>query len=142
MPDFENKLIEVCDKCHRASCWHGEFLCEESAGAGTILKPVSELRLLALEHEKHWSDDNLAKIYGDPAPHGFIMDSVPWPHEYPWPDPKPEDIESKDFKFVWECVKSWDINVPEVYTGYSGATGNHVMSILFATGKRSIQDYI
>ena len=62
--------------------------------------------------------------------------------KYPWPDPKPEDLESEDFNLVWECIKSWDINVPEVYEGYCGATGNHVMAILFATGKRSIQDYL
>lgn len=63
--------------------------------------------------------------------------------EYPWPDPKPEDLKSEDFNLIWECIKTWDINVPEVDKDkYSGATGNHVMSILFAAGKRNIQDYI
>lgn len=62
--------------------------------------------------------------------------------EFPWPDPKAEDLESEDFNLVWECIKTWDINVPAVYSGYCGSTGNHVMQILFATGKRNIQDYL
>lgn len=62
--------------------------------------------------------------------------------EYPWPDPKPEDLNKEDFNLVWECIKTWDINVPEVYDGYTTATGNHVISILFATGQRSIQNYL
>lgn len=62
--------------------------------------------------------------------------------EFPWPDPKPEDLEKDDFNLVWECIKTWDVNVPEVYSGYCGCTGNHVMQILFATGKRNIQDYL
>lgn len=60
---------------------------------------------------------------------------------YPWPDPKPEDLEAEDFNLIWDCIKTWDINVPEAYEGYCGATGNHVMSILFAAGKRNITDY-
>jgi hypothetical protein len=62
--------------------------------------------------------------------------------EFPWPHPKPEDLEAEDFNLIWECIKTWDINVPEVYSGYCGATGNHVMQILFATGKRNIQNYM
>ena len=62
---------------------------------------------------------------------------------FPWPDPKPEDLEKEDFNLAWECIKTWDINVPEVDGEgmYTGATGNHVMQILFATGKRNITDY-
>ena len=63
------------------------------------------------------------------------------PPEFQWPDPKPEDLESKDFNLVWECIKTWDINVPEAYNGYCKATGNHVMQILFAIGWRNITDY-
>lgn len=50
----------------------------------------------------------------------------------PWPDPSPEMVASPDFEKVWQCVKHWDINVPEVYAGYCGATGNHVRAILDA----------
>jgi hypothetical protein len=48
----------------------------------------------------------------------------------PWPDPTPEMVESEEFKVVWDCIKRWDINVPNAYGGYCGATGNHVQAIL------------
>jgi hypothetical protein len=41
----------------------------------------------------------------------------------------------KEFNAVWNCIKSWDIAVPEAVDGsglYSGATGNHVRAILDA----------
>lgn len=50
----------------------------------------------------------------------------------PWPDPTPEMLASPKFNAVWECIKSWDIHVPGAYTGYCGATGNHVRAILDA----------
>lgn len=52
-------------------------------------------------------------------------------------DPLPEELETREFKAVWKCIKGWDIS-----TGldkddcgndlYSGATGNHVVAILDA----------
>jgi len=50
----------------------------------------------------------------------------------PWPDPTPEMLKRSDFESIWQCIKSWDINVPGVYRGYMGATGNHVRAILDA----------
>jgi hypothetical protein len=49
-----------------------------------------------------------------------------------WPDPTPEMIASPEFEAIWNCIKSWDINVPAAYGGYMGATGNHVRAILDA----------
>jgi len=49
-----------------------------------------------------------------------------------WPDPTPEMMATPDFEKVWQCIKSWDINVPAAYGGYCGATGNHVRAILDA----------
>jgi len=49
-----------------------------------------------------------------------------------WKSPTPEMIESPEFNAIWECIKTWDINVPEVYNGYCGANGNHVVLILEA----------
>lgn len=69
--DFEKKIVEVCDECLCASCWHGEFMCYESQNAGTTKKTVSELRKLNLEHSDHWSDNKMKAVYGDPAPHGY-----------------------------------------------------------------------
>jgi len=47
------ELIVVCDKCLRASCWHGLFMCDESQDAGTTEKTRKELIDLALEHTDH-----------------------------------------------------------------------------------------
>lgn len=51
-----------------------------------------------------------------------------------WPDPTPEMLESPEFNAIWNRIKTWDINVPEVDGQglYSGATGNHVRAILDA----------
>jgi hypothetical protein len=49
-----------------------------------------------------------------------------------WPDPTPEMLSDPKFDAIWNCIKSWDINVPEAYGGYCGATGNHVRAILDA----------
>lgn len=46
------------------------------------------------------------------------------------PDPSSEDLNDPEFNAIWEAIKSWDINVPDVYQGYCGAQGNHVMAIL------------
>lgn len=51
------------------------------------------------------------------------------------PDPTPEMLETLEFNAVWECIKTWDINVPSAYDGYCGATGNHVRAILDALSK-------
>ena len=49
-----------------------------------------------------------------------------------WPDPTPEMLQTPEFNAVWNCIKRWDINVPDAYNGYMGATGNHVRAILDA----------
>ena len=50
-----------------------------------------------------------------------------------WPDPTPEMLANDpEFEAVWNCIKSWDINVPAAYSGYCHATGNHVRAILDA----------
>lgn len=66
-----NKYVEVCDECLQASCYHGKFMCPEASGAGTILKTISELKELDIEHEDNWSDETLIEIYGDSAPNGY-----------------------------------------------------------------------
>lgn len=48
-----------------------------------------------------------------------------------WPDPTPDMLESPEFNAIWNCIKTWDINVPEVDGElYTGANGNHVRAIL------------
>ncbi|SCY45266.1 hypothetical protein [Desulfoluna spongiiphila] len=76
MPDFKNKLIEVCTECGRACCWQGQFMCSESLGADTELKTVAELQAKDYgESEDYWSDERLSLLFGDPAPHGYREDA-------------------------------------------------------------------
>lgn len=49
-----------------------------------------------------------------------------------WPDPSGEMIKTAAFDKVWQKIKTWDIAVPEAYSGRCGATGNHVRAILDA----------
>lgn len=51
-------------------------------------------------------------------------------NERPWPDPTPEMLNGDPlFDAIWSVIKTWDINVPHAYSGYCGATGNHVRAI-------------
>lgn len=77
MSKEKDKIIEVCSECLQASCWHGEFMCFESRDAGTVLKPVSELTKLALEHSDNWSDEKLLAVCGSAAPNGFVEEKPP-----------------------------------------------------------------
>jgi len=66
-----DKLVEVCDKCSRACCWYGEFMCDDAYGAGTKILAISELKKLENENEHYWSDEYMIKIFGEPAPFGY-----------------------------------------------------------------------
>jgi len=55
-----------------------------------------------------------------------------------WPDPTQEQLKSKAFNTIWNVIKTWDINVPEQYCGYCGASGNHVVAILNALNKENL----
>ena len=47
--------ITVCDKCLRACCWQGNFMCDEADGAGTQEMTIEELRAGRYgEHESWW----------------------------------------------------------------------------------------
>ena len=47
--------VTVCEACRRASCWQGEFYCEEYRTAGTVQETRSALALLALESKHYWT---------------------------------------------------------------------------------------
>jgi len=54
-----------------------------------------------------------------------------------WRDPLPEELNTKEFNAVWNCIKNWDIGLPSDITQnggqlYSRTTGNHVVAILDA----------
>jgi hypothetical protein len=59
----------------------------------------------------------------------LIHDGEP-PTPIAWPSPTEEMMTTAEFEAVWQCIKKWDINVPDAYAGYCGATGNHVRAIL------------
>ena len=63
---------------------------------------------------------------------GELIDTSGHTRTIPWPDPTPEMLATPEFEKIWQCIKHWDINVPEAYYGYCGATGNHVRAILDA----------
>ena len=64
----ENKIIEVCDSCLKASCWYGIFKCDNVRTAGTRLMKVKELKKLNLEAEYYWSDEKMEAEYGEKNP--------------------------------------------------------------------------
>lgn len=48
------KTITVCNKCFRASCWQGIFMCDESYNAGITEMTIPQLKEKDLEHEQYW----------------------------------------------------------------------------------------
>lgn len=61
-PDTARVL--VCDKCLRAACWYGEFMCDDAVSAGIKVMKVADLRKLDREHEEFWSDEKMIEVYG------------------------------------------------------------------------------
>jgi hypothetical protein len=62
---LETHLVQVCDACFTASCWHGEFMCQQSEEAGIVELPISKLLELDREHPDNWSAAKMAEVYGD-----------------------------------------------------------------------------
>lgn len=46
--------ITVCDKCLRACCWKGVFMCDDSRNAGTTERTAKQLKRLGREHSDYW----------------------------------------------------------------------------------------
>ena len=61
-----------------------------------------------------------------------IDDPTRDPTRAPWPGPTEAMLASPQFDAVWQCIRTWDVAVPDAYTGSCGATGNHVRAILDA----------
>ena len=51
--------VTVCDRCLRATCWHGNFMCDDAKNAGTVEKTVDELRKLNLENPCYWTQKGI-----------------------------------------------------------------------------------
>jgi hypothetical protein len=56
----------------------------------------------------------------EPATYNYMEEVPPWMKYDPM------------FNAIWAEIKTWDVNVPTEYSGYSGATGSHVAAILAA----------
>lgn len=67
----EKRLVQVCTECGRASCWHGDFLCNESKSAGIELKTAKELDKNNLENKDHYSLEMIKRVFGEIYPFGF-----------------------------------------------------------------------
>lgn len=51
----DDDVVTVCDKCLRACCWQGEFMCDDARTAGTVERTVAQLREGQYgEHEDYW----------------------------------------------------------------------------------------
>lgn len=53
----QSALITVCDSCLQASCFQGEFYCEEYKTAGTTQKTRVGLAALKRENPRYWKTD-------------------------------------------------------------------------------------
>ena len=49
-----NCKVTVCDKCLKASCWQGVYMCNDTRNAGTVEKTIKELKKLKLENSSYW----------------------------------------------------------------------------------------
>lgn len=54
------------------------------------------------------------------------------PCTFNYADPTDEMHKDPLWIAIWDEIKTWDINVPTEYGGYSEATGNHVTAIYLA----------
>lgn len=56
--DWHEEKITVCDKCNRACCWQGQFMCDSAQHAGTVQKTRAQLIAeRADEHPRWWKTD-------------------------------------------------------------------------------------
>jgi len=53
----EDQEVIVCDSCLTASCWMGEFMCEDSKNAGIATFTVRDLKKMNLEHPDNWEQE-------------------------------------------------------------------------------------
>ena len=63
-PLQDDYLVTVCSACLQASCWHGEFMCDEAYTAGVKELRASELCFLSREHPDHYSRVKLLRVTG------------------------------------------------------------------------------
>lgn len=109
---------------------------EASAGIGALEALADTVALRAVEPE--YNDDF------DPLPAGWLEEDsasvpasrvLPFERTAPWQAPTEAQLASPEFEALWQAIKQWDIGVPGAYTGYTGAQGEHVVTILKALAR-------
>ena len=55
----EATMIYICDKCLRAGCWQGLFVCHEAGGAGIYKATLAECQALDREHASFYRDPDV-----------------------------------------------------------------------------------
>lgn len=63
-PNDQDRVVTVCSVCLTATCWHGEFYCDNHRKAGTVEKTVGELRQINAEHPSHYSVEKVREATG------------------------------------------------------------------------------
>lgn len=58
-------MVTVCAACRCASCWHGEFMCQQSGTANTVDVAASVLRAENREHASNFSEGKLMNVCGN-----------------------------------------------------------------------------
>jgi hypothetical protein len=58
------RVVTVCAACLCASCWHGDFMCDEAKDADITTRTVSQLRKLRREHPSHYSVKKIREVCG------------------------------------------------------------------------------
>lgn len=61
---IQDYLVTVCSACRCASCWHGEFMCQQAKNAGTVDVLASVLRAENREHPDNFSIAKLQEVCG------------------------------------------------------------------------------
>ncbi len=57
----DDYIVTVCSACLRASCWLGQWPCEDFKTASTVDMPASQLRALGREHQNNYSRYHLLR---------------------------------------------------------------------------------
>lgn len=53
---MSERMVTVCARCKKASCWRGLFFCDDALHANVERLPVSELERLGLEHSDYYAE--------------------------------------------------------------------------------------
>jgi hypothetical protein len=57
MAQRKQKMVTVCASCLMASCWQGDFCCQDYMTADITHKSVKELAKLNRENSCYWKTD-------------------------------------------------------------------------------------